>query len=346
MPLHPKDFFRMQSKAFVIGLSWAASIALAEKPHVIQYDCIPNYANWGGVTSAYEKQTGVRVPPDMKGSGATLAALLAESKNPQADVAYYSGAIGFQAAAKGLHATYRPKGWEKIPAELKDPQGRWFTVHTAAIAFIIHTAALGNKPIPRTWDDLLKPIYKGLIAYDDPTWGGTSFTLVYGRNILLGGDKRNFAPGLEYFKKLDPNILHYPQESVYNDVLRGEIPIWINADGNGLKMKHVDGGPIAVVIPEDGSVSMPLVMGLVEGAPHEKEAQHYLDWLLTPPAQALFAEAFFRPIIPGVLPDSLAAKFPAQEEYARVRNLDLADMAEAADALKQAWLKEVKHQKN
>ncbi len=30
---------------------------------VIQYDCIPNYANWGGVTEAYWKRTGVRVPP-------------------------------------------------------------------------------------------------------------------------------------------------------------------------------------------------------------------------------------------------------------------------------------------
>jgi hypothetical protein len=31
---------------------------------VIQYDAIPNYANWGGLTEAYFKKTGVRVPPD------------------------------------------------------------------------------------------------------------------------------------------------------------------------------------------------------------------------------------------------------------------------------------------
>ena len=64
----------------------------------------------------------------------------------------------------------------------------------------------------------------------------------------------------------------YPRESVYNDVLRGEIPIWINADGNGYKMRWVDGGPVEVVIPREGTVSMPLVMGMAAGAPRRVQA--------------------------------------------------------------------------
>ncbi len=338
--------FRVQAAAMLSLLAMVAAMpAVAAQKTVIQYDCIPNYANWGGVTAAYEKKTGVRVPPDMKGSSAAMAALLAERRNPQADVSYYSGAIGFQAAEKGLHAAYKPKGWETIPDGLKDPDGRWFALHTAAIAFIVNKSALGDKPVPKTWSDLLKPEYKGLIAYDDPTWGGTSFTLVYGRIIQLGGTKDDFKPGIEYFKKLDANIMAYPQESIYNDVLRGEIPIWINADGNGLKMKHVDGADIEVVIPEDGSISMPLVIGLVQGAPRAEEAKKYLEWLLTHEAQALFAEAFFMPVISDALPSRLADKFPPKQHYARVRNLSLSDMSASADALKKAWLREVKHQK-
>jgi len=329
----------------LLGLTLAASTSFAEPKVVIQYDCIPNYANWGGVTAAYEKKTGVRVPPDMKGSSAAMAALDAEKRNPLADVAYYSGAIGFQAAEKGLHQPYKPAAWDKIPATLKDPEGRWFAVHTAAVAFIVNRAALKGKPVPRTWDDLLKPEYKGMIAYDDPTWGGTSYTLVYGRNILMGGTNTDFGPGLAYFRKLDSNIVHYPRESVYNDVLRGEIPIWINADGNGLKMKYVDKGDIEVVIPEDGSVSMPLVMGMVAGAPHAKETKKYLDWLFTDEAQALFAEAFFMPVIASALPPDLASKFPSNKEYEVVRDLSLADMSAAANSLKQAWLDQVKNRK-
>ncbi|HEY6928493.1 MAG TPA: extracellular solute-binding protein [Thermoanaerobaculia bacterium] len=319
-----------------------ANLRMAEDAVVIQYDCIPNYANWGGVTALYKKVAGVSVPPDPKGSSVALAAIEKEKESPVADCAYYSGAIGFVAAQKGLHEPYKPRGWEKIPADLKDPDGLWWTVHTATIAFVVNTQALGGAPVPRSWADLTNPAYKGKVAYDDPTWGGTSYTLVYGVNSLLGGDDKNFKPGLDYFKKLDANVLSYPRESIYNAVLRGEIPIWINADGNGYKMKNVDGGPITVVIPSEGSFSMPLVMGMVKGAPHASQAREYLDWLLTPEAQAEFAKGFFRPVIEGVIPTDVAAQFLPAADYRGVRNLDLAKMAAASDALKKAWLEQVR----
>jgi len=309
---------------------------------VIQYDCIPNYANWGGVTALYKQVTGVTVPPDPKGSSVAMAALEKERDNPVADCAYYSGAIGYQAARKGLHQPYKPKGWEKIPDALKDPDGLWWTVHTGTIALVVNTKALGGASVPRSFADLLEPAYKGKIAYDDPTWGGTSFTFVYGLNELMGGTDKDFRPGLSYLRKLDANVSSYPRESIYNAVLRGEVPIWINADGNGYKMKYVDGGPVEVVIPAEGTFAMPLVMGLVKGAPHADEAKRYFDWLLSAPAQAEFAKSFFRPVVAGTLPAELAAKFLPDADYGKARSLDLAKMAAAADALKKAWLDEIR----
>jgi putative spermidine/putrescine transport system substrate-binding protein len=325
-----------------LALAAIAAVAMAQEKVVIQYDCIPNYANWGGVTALYKKAAGVTVPPDSKGSSLAMAALEKEKDDPQADTVYYSGAIGFQASEKGLHEPYKPRGWEKVPAALKDPNGQWWTVHTSAIAFIVNTKALGGAPVPRSWKDLLKPVYKGKIAYDDPTWGGTSFTLVYGLNGLMGGNEKNFKPGLAYLKKLDANVSSYPRESIYNSVLRGEVPIWINADGNGYKMKHVDGGPVEVVIPAEGTFTMPLVMALVKGAPHKEDAKKYLDWLLTEPAQAEFAKAYFRPVLPGALPPDIAAHFLPEKDYKKARSLDLARMAAAADALKKAWTEEIR----
>jgi len=332
----------MKRTLTAVALSFFALSAWAAEKVVIQYDAIPNYANWGGVTALYKSKTGVTVPPDMKGSSVAMAAIDKEREHPIADVAYYSGAIGYQAAQKGLHASYRPAGWNKIPAALKDPRGLWFAVHTGAIAIVVNTKALGDRPLPRSWADLLKPIYKGLVAYDDPTWGGTSYTFVYGINALMGGTRTNFKPGLDYLKKLDANVLNYPRESVYNSVLSGEVPIWINADGNGYKMKFEDHGSVDVIIPREGSFSMALVMGLVKGAPHEAEAKKYLDWLLTAEAQAEMARGYFRPVIAGSTPKEIAARFLPDRDYKRVRDLSLADSASAADQLKKAWLSEVR----
>ncbi len=322
----------------VAGLAVVCSAAASEM--VIQYDCIPNYANWGGVTKAYRDRTGVEVPPDMKGSSATMAALEAEQANPQADVAYYNGAIGFQAAGKGLHQPYQPAGWEKIPADLKDPAGTWWTVHTGHIAILVNVSALKGKPVPRSFADLLQPAYKGLVVYDDPRIHGTGFSFIYGIDAVLGG-KGGGDAGFGYLKQLDANILKYAKENSYNDLLRGEVPIWINADGNGLKAKWVDQAPIEVVIPAEGTIALPLVMGLVKGAPRAAAAKRYLDWLLTDEAQGLMAQSFFQPVMPVALPADLKAKFPPAEAYAKSRNLPLAAMAAAADATKKRWQKDI-----
>ncbi len=315
--------------------------ALAQEKTVIQYDCIPNYANWGGVTALYLKETGVRVPPDPKGSSATMAALEKEQANPQADVAYYSGAIGFQATTKGLHQPYKPKGFDQIPADLKDPEGKWWTVHTGHIAILVNVPALKGKPVPKSFADLLKPDYKGLVVYSDPTVQGTAFTFVYGINAIMGGGP-DMAKGFDYLKRLDANILAYPREDSYNDLVRGEVPIWINADGNGLKAKHVDKAPIETVVAEEGTIVMPLVMAMVKGAPRGDEAKKYLDWLLGPSAQKTMAESFFRPVMPVDLGPDLASKFPPASAYSKARTLPLDQMAANADAVKARWVKEIK----
>lgn len=325
----------------LLALLCFAGLAYAADEVVIQYDCIPNYANWGGVTALYKQKSGVTVPPDPKGSSVALAALQKERAAPRADCAYYSGAIGVAAAQLGLHQPYEPKGWERIPDGLKDPNGLWWTVHTSTIALVVNTKALGKTPLPRTWDDLLKPEYKGKVTYDDPTWGGTGFTFVYGINALKGGSATNLEPGMAWLRKLDANVTRYPRESIYNEVLRGEVAIWINADGNGYKMKWVDKAPVEVIVPADGTVSMPLVMGMVKGAPHEAAVKRYFDWLLSPEAQAAFAESFFRPVVAGALPPALRAKFLPDAAYAGVRNLPLGEMAAASDALKKAWLAQI-----
>ena len=329
--------------AALCSLSLLANLARAQDADqvVIQYDCIPNYANWGGVTAEYLKESGVKVPPDMKGSSAAMAALEAEQANPQADLAYYSGAIGYQATVKGLHQPYKPAGFDKIPDGLKDPEGKWWTVHTASIAILVNTSALKGAPVPKSFEDLLKPAYKGMVAYDDPTWGGTGYTFVYGINAVLGGGP-DLGKGFDYLKKLDANVLSYPRENIYNDLLRGEIPIWINADGNGLKAKYVDHAPIETVIASEGTVAMPLVVGMVKNDPHPAATKKYLDWLLTDNAQKLFAEAFFRPVMKVDLGPKLSGQFLPDTDYTKTVVLPLSEMAAQSNAVKERWTKEIR----
>ena len=55
-----------------------------------------------------------------------------------------------------------------VPDGLKDPEGYWFTIYSGTLGLFVNMDALGGKPVPACWKDLLKPDYRGLVGYLDP----------------------------------------------------------------------------------------------------------------------------------------------------------------------------------
>ena len=322
-----------------------AAALTAEGTTLIQYDAQPNYANWGGVTAFFNKNYGVRVPPDMKGSGPTLAALLREQNSTVADVAYYNALVALEAGERGVHQAYKPPGWEKIPEHCKDPNGMWFCVHQGVIAFIVNTDALkkANAPVPKCWKDLLDPRYKGLVAYDDPTVHGTAMEAIFAANLGAGGSTQDFKPGIEYLKRLDQNVLRYSRDTSYNPTLRGEIGVWIQADGSGYKMKWEDKGPIEVVIPCEGTVSVPLAMGMVRWAKRPQMAKLYLNWLLSPEAQSIWADSYWLPIIPEYMSEQARQRMkPLFGSYDLIKPVSIADKRSVIGNYRTAWRDQIR----
>ena len=132
--------------------------------NAICYNCPTEWADWGTQLKAIKANTGVTVPPDNKNSGQSLAQLVAEKASPVADVTYLGVTFAIQAKKEGVVTAYMPKGWADIPDGLKDPQGNWFTIHSGTMGFMVNVDALKGKPVPKSWADLLKPEYKGLIG--------------------------------------------------------------------------------------------------------------------------------------------------------------------------------------
>ena len=87
---------------------------------------------------------------------------------------------------------------------------------------------------------------------------------------------------------------------------------------------------------------MPLVMGMVAGAPHPEETKKYLDWLLGAEAQKIMATSFFQPVMNVDLGPELSKQMLPASAYANAKLLSLSEMADHADAVKARWLKDVK----
>jgi len=308
---------------------------------VIAYNNPPEWANWEKIHESFQKAAGVRVPPDNKNSGQALTALISEKDNPIADVVYYGIVFGPQAVEKDLVEGYKPPHFDEIPDELKDPDGKWMTLHYGAIAFIVNTDVLGNTPVPTSWEDLLKPEYKGKVGFLDPTSAAVGYSVITAANLAMGGTLDDWDKGIDYLKRLEANGAIHPKQTANAKVMKGEIPILIDADFNGYKMKHNDNAPIEVVIPAEGSLKIPYVISLVKNAPHEENAKKYLDYLLSDEGQSLFADGFVQPIRNVDIPQETKEKFLPDSDYERAMNVDFIKMNDVQDNAIERWKNEV-----
>jgi putative spermidine/putrescine transport system substrate-binding protein len=163
-------------------------------------------------------------------------------------------------------APFKPVNFDKLPGVFRDPDGKWFTIHTLTIAFLINKKLVKN--VPHGWADLLKPEYKGDVVYLDPRSTGVGQVMSFAANFGAGGDMNNLAPGFEYFAKLHKagNVLRVEGTTPYAKFVKGEIPIWISYENDGLKAKYVDGmgDDVEVVIPSEASVAAPYGISLVK----------------------------------------------------------------------------------
>ncbi|GKS94088.1 MULTISPECIES: ABC transporter substrate-binding protein [unclassified Acidovorax] len=318
-----------------------ASGAAAMAQTAICYNCPPEWADWGSQLKAIKARTGVTVPPDNKNSGQALAQMVAERASPVADVTYLGVTFAIQAQKDGVVGTYQPAGWKDIPEGLKDPAGHWFTIHSGTLGFMVNVDALKGKPVPKSWADLLKPDYKGLIGYLDPASAFVGYVGAVAVNQARGGSMDNFAPGIDYFKALQKNEPIVPKQTAYARVLSGEIAILLDYDFNAYRAKYKDQANVQFVIPAEGTVVVPYVMSLVANAPHAADARKVLDFVLSDEGQALWANAYLRPVRANAMPKEVQARFLPASDYARAKTVDYGRMAAAQKAFSDRYLKEV-----
>lgn len=328
--------------AAALGIAALANVTdAAAQQRAICYNCPPEWADWGSQLKAIQSKLGIQVPPDNKNSGQAIAALIAEKANPVADVTYLGGIAADPAKDAGVLAPYKPKNWEKIPADLKDPDGNWFTIHSGTLGLFVNKAALGNKPVPQSWADLLKPEYKGLVGYLDPTSAAVGQLGVMAINLALGGTYDNLDPAIKFFKELAKNQPIVPKQTSYARVISGEIPILLDYDFNAYRGQYTDKAPVQFVIPKEGTLVFPYVMGLVNKGPNPDNGKKVLDFVLSDDSQAMWGNAYLRPVFADKLSAEAKAKFLPDAEYARAKAVDLKKLAKAQPQIVERYRKEV-----
>jgi iron(III) transport system substrate-binding protein len=231
-------------------------------------------------------------------TGELAARVLAEKGNPQADVLWGVAATAtIPLVREGALEPYVPKGAYKILRQFRDPKGYWTGIDLYVGAIAVNTVELSKRrlPVPRTWNDLLNPQYKGLVIMPNPLTSGTGFLHVVAVLTKFGESR-----GWQYLTELDRNIAQYTRSggAPARMAAQGEIPIALSLDFAVLTFKQ-QGYPVELVWP-DGTGYELEVNALVKGARNGDAARRFLDWAISLNAMRAYARWKMGVTMPGV----------------------------------------------
>lgn len=203
----------------------------------------------------------------------------------------------------------------KVPENLREPNGEWFGLTTRARVLVYNKANVQPSELS-TYEDLADPKWKGKICV-------RSSGNVYNQSLVGSMVETNGAEATEtWVKGLVANFARQPEGGDVDQikaVAAGQCDVAISNHYYWARLAKSDDASdleviekTAVFFPnqEDRGTHVNISgMGLVKGAPHAENAITFMEFLVSPAAQKVFAEGNNEyPVVEGIEIDPVVAK--------------------------------------
>ncbi len=248
-------------------------------------------------------------------TGIVTAKLLAEKNNPQADVVWGLAATSLMLLkAEGMTQAYKPKGVEQLDKKFVDGEDppHWTGMDAWVAAICVNTveAKKLNLPMPTSWKDLTKPVYKGHVVMPNPNSSGTGFLDVSSWLQMFGEEG-----GWQFMDSLHQNIAWYTHSGSKpcRQAGSGETPIGVSFAYRGAKVKN-KGAPVEIVMPAEGAGWDMEATTIIKGTKNLEAAKKLVDFSVSKEANQMYNSVYAVVAYPGVAqpvknyPENIGAK--------------------------------------
>jgi iron(III) transport system substrate-binding protein len=234
----------------------------------------------------FEDRTGVQVELFRSGGSAILRRFLQETQAGRiaTDVLTTSDpAASHSLARKGVFVPFKPKNFDKIPDEAKDPNGAYIAQRINILAIFARGDKVAPADRPKTWSDLADPKYKSKMVMPDPSFTALQLMVVGTLSKKLGWD---------FYEKLRKNDIMIVQghQQVSDMLKRGERVIAAEGDNSYAADARKEGHDIVTIFPTEGAILVPSPTAIVKGSPHPNAAKLFAEFMISDDAQKVFPE--------------------------------------------------------
>ena len=273
-------FFAAASPAPISAASQDGLLEAARREGELVYYASMNLAEANAVIGAFEKRYPfIKVKLNRIGSEKLLTRVLTEARAKKifADVIQTVEFSMHIFSRSGILARYTPQANSIYPNEFKE-EGFWTTVYYNAYVTGYNTRLVTARALPKSYDDLLDPKWKGALMME-----GTKADWFAGMLQIMGQER-----GLKYMRALakqqpSPREGH---ELLAQLIVAGEGLFDINIPAASVERMKERGAPIDWTAL--GEVPAIMVgIGLSAQAPHPNAAKVFLDFVLSREGQKL-----------------------------------------------------------
>lgn len=254
------------------------------------------------VLEAFSAATGIEVHLRSGGASELANAILEERRNPQADVFIANDAGTLEKLRlEGVLEPYLSDRVKAIPADLRASDGAWVGVSARARVIMYNATLLSEAAVPKTIAGLADPAWQGKVAMAQSSNESVIAHVTAIRLLAGDGAARALMEGL--LRNRVAFLGGHTQ--VRQAVGKGEFALGF-VNHYYYFLEKADGSPVGIVWPDQGPGDRGVVINVagaavVKGAKNAAAAQRFIDFLLAPDAQDLFARLNYEiPTLPGV----------------------------------------------
>jgi putative spermidine/putrescine transport system substrate-binding protein len=290
--------------------SLGLALALAVGGHVFAQEKTITVSAPGGsfeqwlrkdVFPSFTAKTGVKVNYVVASATDLIAKLQAQKGNQQIDVAMLDDGPMYQATDLGFCSNLAPASiYSNVydHMKLKSNKGIFFGVVATGITYNKKFFADNKWPAPTSWSDISDPKFrKKLVIFPlNSTYGLHALVMAAKQK---GGGETDIEPGFKAFKEeIGPNVLAYEAAPAKVTELFQSGQAVIAVYGNGRTKSLADTGfPVDFVYPKEGGVALAFGACPVAGSKNDKDAQEFIQFLMTPDVQVSLARGVgFSPV--------------------------------------------------
>jgi iron(III) transport system substrate-binding protein len=248
------------------------------------------------VVDRFEKKYGIKATLFRTGGGPLLNKILTEARGGRYDwdIVVGRGEMALPLIQRKLVASYHSPESKMIDEQLVDKEGYWTAYYVNSYVLGWHTKQVKKQDVPKSYEELLNPKWKGgLISLDTEAYG-----MFEGLKGAWGKEK-----ALAYFKRLaaqEPVLKRGNTERVQLAVA-GEYPLII-AYNQTIQRMTSRGAPIDW-LPLEPAVTQVNPVMIAAKSPHPNAARLFYDFILSKEGQEMLKGMQRIPVRKDVEPD-------------------------------------------